>query len=94
MVTAVPCRGLPDQHVLLDTEILVELDALEGATEPCPAALMRLRDEIFRPSNSTVPVPRWYPVIASSRVVFPAPFGPSSPERTSNETESTATTPP
>ena len=72
--------GLADRDVLADGEVVVELDRLEGATEPearprvGPQALQRRRRRGGRrPSAGAAPV------TASSSVVLPAPFGPMSP---------------
>jgi len=52
----------------------------------------------LRPPSVTEPLARAYPLIASSKVVLPAPFGPIrptiSPGKTSKLTSSLATTPP
>ena len=67
---------------------------------PSPSRLRwnGLRASSFAPSSSTEPVARAYPVMASIKVVLPAPFGPIrpriSPGKTSKLTSSLAITPP
>ena len=88
-----------DDDVLADRQVVVEIDRLEGAPEAGADPL----GAGFRPSSASPPsvmepVAAVKPLIASSRVVLPAPLGPMSPtivpSGTSKLTPSTAMTPP
>ena len=84
--------------VLLHAEIVVELERLEGAGEAVRTRWCDRRASIRVPSSSTAPEALAKPVMASTALVLPAPFGPMSPTMppagTRNDTSSTATTPP
>ena len=65
--------------VLLDAEVVVELEGLEGAGEPAAHALVGRQPVEPLPSSRTAPSAVAKPVTASMTLVLPAPFGPMSP---------------
>ena len=68
------------REVLAHGEVVEQLARLPRAGEPAARALVRRQAARSRPSSSTRPRSGAKPVIASTNVVLPAPFGPDQPD--------------